>query len=84
MCKVFVIISDERLTFAKRVRVFCSIGSNGLIPLTRTQASFLIQQKDEGFEDLLLTLREFWVLIEEREYQHRPPTISQDIKELKA
>ena len=49
----------------------------------RTQTSFLIQQKDEGFEDLLLTLREFWVLLEEREYQHCPPTISQEIKELK-
>ena len=29
MFKVFVIISDEKLTIAKRVRIFFSIGSNG-------------------------------------------------------
>ena len=37
---MFVIIIDEKLIFAKRVMIFCSIGRNGLIPLTRTQNHF--------------------------------------------
>ena len=71
---MFVIIIDEKLIFAKRVMIFCSIGRNGLIPLTRTQTSFSIQQKYESFEDILLTLREFPVFLKKGKYQHHPLT----------
>ena len=74
LCTCIVIIIDEKLIFAKRIMIFCSIGSNGLIPLTRTQTLFSIQQKYESFKDLLLTLREIWVFLKKSKYQRCPPT----------
>ena len=84
LCTCIVIIIDEKLIFAKRIMIFCSIGSNGLIPLTRTQTLFSIQQKYESFKDLLLTLREIWVFLKKASINAALPLISLDLKKLKA